>query len=363
LTFLRKLSGLTSLIVVCTYFLVLALIVVLLVQTSIGADLASNQFHIVLGAFLLLWRTPVEINALAGFIVLFGISVLCIFAAARLKGGFNNSLHQMFSNSERRRLPNWLLVMPLISSALALTVVAITILQGLFGVPTGSIQEPCDPANLVTGCIPPFSYLYQLSYAPPLEEVWFRISILGLLVALRTLWSSNVLRNPFVQATPSPIGRGKLALLSFLVPEYAKSRAGLPTFAKAGWKSIHWTEWIFLIMTSVAFGIAHYVANVGWEAGKVLTAGMAGFTLGLVFLLYGAYASILLHWFFDVYFATFLLSSILLGDALTPVADFVALLVLATGVIGVFAGIRWFRSTLRGSHGTTYIVPSVPSPV
>src|SRR5215471_4238931 len=101
LTFLRKLSGLTSTLVVSTYFLVLALIVVLLVQTSIGADLASNQFHIVLGAFLFLWRTPVEINALAGFIILFGIFVACIFTAAKLKGGFTRSLRQMFSNSER----------------------------------------------------------------------------------------------------------------------------------------------------------------------------------------------------------------------------------------------------------------------
>src|SRR5262249_14628028 len=161
----------------------------------------------------------------------------------------------------------------------------------------------------------PFSFLYQLSYAPPLEEIWFRISILGLIVSLRALWSSSIRHHSLEMANPRPINRGKLAVVSFLVPEYAKSRAGLPTFAKSGWKSIHWTEWIFLIMTSVAFGIAHYVANIGWEAGKVLTAGIAGFALGLVFLLYGAYASILLHWFFDVYTSTFLLSSILLGDA------------------------------------------------
>jgi hypothetical protein len=50
------------------------------------------------------------------------------------------------------------------------------------------------------------------------------------------------------------------------------------------------------------FGLAHFLLGGGWQLGKVSTALLAGLVFGIVFVAYGAYASILLHWFFDYYF-------------------------------------------------------------
>lgn len=61
-------------------------------------------------------------------------------------------------------------------------------------------------------------------------------------------------------------------------------------------------EWILILLTSVIFGLAHFLAGSGWEVGKISTAFLAGLVFGIVFVAYGAYASILLHWFFNYYF-------------------------------------------------------------
>jgi len=364
LALLAKLGGGISALVVFTYVLSMAFVVLLLTLTSIGQDMASNQARIILGVLLIIIPTPFEVNVLASFLVLFGIFGVSLLVAAKTKGGLTKNMRQLFSNSLQRKLPNWLLVMPLASSALLIVVLAVTIVQDLLGVPTGSIPLPCDTSNPLEGCIAPFKFLYLLAYAPPVEETMFRISTLGLLVALRTTWSRQSSFNGSRSVEGLTISRARLAILSFLFPEYAKRRAGLSSFEVKGWKSIHWTEWLILMVTSAGFGVAHYVTNVGWEAGKVLTAGLAGVVLGLAYLLYGAYASILMHWFFNVYLGTFSLSSLLMGGFFISVEEIVGLLVFVAGVVGLALGLRWFRSTLTHGGETTYTVqgglPVVP---
>jgi membrane protease YdiL (CAAX protease family) len=60
---------------------------------------------------------------------------------------------------------------------------------------------------------------------------------------------------------------------------------------------------ILMIISGAIFGIAHYS---GWDgqAWKVLTAGIMGFFLGYVFVRFGLYASILLH-FINNYLSSF----------------------------------------------------------
>jgi hypothetical protein len=50
------------------------------------------------------------------------------------------------------------------------------------------------------------------------------------------------------------------------------------------------------------FGLAHFLSGGGWEIGKVTTAFLAGFVFAIVYVAYGAYAPILLHWFFNYHF-------------------------------------------------------------
>src|SRR5437899_12663364 len=54
-------------------------------------------------------------------------------------------------------------------------------------------------------------------------------------------------------------------------------------------------------LSSAVFGYAHITSSSTWEIGKVTTAAIAGFVMGLAFLIYGAYATILVHWFFNYY--------------------------------------------------------------
>jgi CAAX prenyl protease-like protein len=353
LTVLSKLAGGVSVLVVSTYALAMVLTVLLLTSTSIGQDMASHQAHLVLGALLIPIQTPIEINVLATFLVLIGIFFLCFAAATKSDGGLIAGLRQLWAPiTSKRKPPNWLIVMPLVSSALLVIVVIVTMLQDAAGIPTGSLPS-----------MEPYQWLYVLAYAPPVEETMFRISTLGLLVTMRTLWS-----RPLTKATDQSSaaanrhGVARIIALGFLAPETAKGEVGMPTFGDAGWRAIHWTEWLVLIITSVGFGLAHVLSGAGWELGKVAPAALSGFALGLAYLLYGAYASILLHWFFNVYFEAFSLSSSLFGGGFIALEGIIGLLAFVAGAIGIVRGILWLLSGPQHPDETTYMVPSTPAP-
>ncbi len=346
---LQKLVAQVSAITVFTYFLTMAIILALLAFTPLGPDLLNNPLGypgtLYFGAFLIPIFTQIRVNLLGSFLVLFSIYGLCFTIALKSNGGFLEGLHNMLRGHVGRRIPNWLVIMPLVSSALLLIVVAITLLQDAFGVPTGKL-----PFN-------DYRLFYAIAYAPPVEETMFRISTLGLIVAFRVIW-----RNALNPAANSRRGLVRLIGLSFLFPDKAKGEVGMPTLANNGWQGFHWSEWAALILTSIAFGLAHYVSNVGWEAGKILTAAISGFGLGLAFLAYGAYASILLHWFFNVYLGAYSFGQTLVPGLLT--ADvLIALLSVAVGIIGIVTGIVWLASGGPNRGQTTYMVPSSSAPV
>src|SRR5947199_10870031 len=95
-----------------------------------------------------------------------------------------------------------------------------------------------------------------------------------------------------------------ISCLSLLSPERAKRKTGYPTFTMNGWSGVHWLEWIFIVVSSVLFGLAHVESGGGtnWGVGKVVTAAISGFVIAIAFVACGAYAAILLHWLLDVYF-------------------------------------------------------------
>ena len=347
---LQKLVAPFSAITVLTYFLAMGIIIALLVFTSLGPDLLNNPLDyrdpLYFGAFLIPIFTQIRVNLLASFLVLFGIYVLCFIVAVKSNGGFLEGLQNMLTGHVGRRIPNWLVIMPLVSSALLVVVVAITLLQDAFGIPTGKL-----PFN-------DYRLFYAIAYAPPVEETMFRISTLGLTVAFRVVWRKAL--NP---STGDRRGLARQIGLCFLFPDKAKGTAGMPTLADNGWQGFHWSEWAALILTSVAFGLAHYVSNVGWEAGKILSATISGFGLGLAFLAYGAYASILLHWFFNVYLGTFAFGETVVPGVFLTAEALVALLSIAVGIIGIVAGLVWLASGGPNRRQTTYVVRGSSTPI
>ena len=99
-------------------------------------------------------------------------------------------------------------------------------------------------------------------------------------------------------------------------------------------------EWVALVFTSTVFGAYHILSGAGWGPGKFLTAALAGFVLGIVYLTYGAYADILLHWFFNFYLYSYSVFTGFNGVFVT-FGDFAVLGTLALGVWGIIIGIKW----------------------
>lgn len=314
---MRRLAAYASTLTVVTYVSALLLSVALLFTTGINLDLFHHQANLVVGAFLYETAVPFRINGLTGYFFTFLVYLACFTVAFRGNGGIVSSLRTLVNGNWKPRVPNWLTIMPLASSSLLLIVVLVTALTTAVGLPTGSLQEN-----------EPYKLLYGLAYAPIVEEITFRISTLGLLVAVRAAWQVYVSGNP--ASNPSDEGLikpARLVILGLLFPDRAKAEAGLPNFNASGWSGIHRSEWTLLVITSIGFGLAHILAGSGWELGKAVSAALQGFAIGVAYLVYGAYASILFHWYFNVYFYVTSLSP-------TFFEDIVSLLVVATGLLG-----------------------------
>jgi hypothetical protein len=308
----------------------------------LGQELFDKTTSLVLGGFLIPLYTPIQINALGSFIVLLGIYGLCFATAAKAEGGFFSGIRRLANGPPYGRIPNWLVAMPLVSSALLLLVLAITFGEAALGIPTGGVN------------LAPLQLLYTLAYDAPLEELVFRITTLGLLVALGVMWAS------FSIPPGNNKSLGRLLLLSFLFPDKAKTAVGMPSFATNRWGGIRWIEWTVLLVTSAGFGIAHLLSPLGWEAGKVATAAIAGFALGLVYLVYGAYASILLHWFFDLYMGVFDVGYMVGNEGYGIIGGLLALFTVFVGIIGIAVIVRWFMSRNKPREYYPNLVPSSP---
>ncbi|MCL4437141.1 MAG: CPBP family intramembrane metalloprotease [Thaumarchaeota archaeon] len=196
-------------------------------------------------------------------------------------------------------------------SVLMVAFLAIDFLQGLIGVPTGTIPEN-----------PPIRSFTLMSWAPISEEIGFRVTLIGG-VALIVLLSQ---------------GRGLKSLKVLWHP----SRA----FEEFGLRRVDYISVIYfaIVVSSLFFGAAHIIYNSSWEIGKVPTAAIAGFVIGWVYFKNGFPASVLLHWSFNFLSGSYVYFSCALSSAAGRCEDvaqnsllvnsFEALIV-TTGILGI----------------------------
>jgi hypothetical protein len=138
-----------------------------------------------------------------------------------------------------------------------------------------------------------------------LEEIGFRISPIGAFLALEAIMVWRTRRH-----TENPLKLSRMLLLAFLMPERSRKSAGLKTIEDHGiLRGIGLPGWIIILLTSTAFGLAHFLSGSGWDVGKISSAFVAGLTLSLVYWRYGAHAGTLLHWFFNYYSYVYQLAS------------------------------------------------------
>ena len=313
-------------IAVSSYALSLLLGVLLITSGQVAVQLQSLTSPVLLWAYALPIITPAANSTLVITAALV-IYAICFVKAAQANGGFVPSLRMISNGSRPKTLPNWLTIMPILASGLVVIVLLLGLLQESFGVSTGSLPTN-DPLGLVSG----------LAFAPIAEEIGFRITVLGLvtgvLVAMRI--GENI-----AQGKSLPIVvRVSTFFSAFLSPGYAKERVGLLSIRNGGLRGIGTSEWIFLGITSVVFGLWHVFGSSGWGPGKFLTAAISGFSLGIVFLAYGAFADILLHWFFDFYF----LDLPGLGGVFQISGILFTLGALALGVWSIIIAVSWLSN-------------------
>ena len=335
---------------IATYLLAMVLSVVLISGTQLGGDLAALNIRGLppLGGFFIYFKIsslPISINLLAYVVFCILVFAGCFVAGFRSRNGFVPSLLKLRRVGRITSSSNWMVVMPLVSSALLVVVVLVTILLNVAGVTSGMLCKPCPPTAVL---------FYGLAHAPIGEELAYRIlTPLGLIVPIRIAWrrlttGEGLSKSRFL----ATIG------ISILSPERAKAYTGYSSFSSHGWRGIHWLEWIFIAVSSILFGLAHVQSGGGtdWGQGKVVTAAISGAALALVYIVYGAYANILLHWFFDFYVEVLSLGLPVSGGFTDVFAD----LVIFGGLflIGIFStaiAVSWLgKRIFERASPTTY---------
>jgi hypothetical protein len=216
---------------------------------------------------------PSQVSIGSLFAVLMIVYAFCFYAASKLGTNLQTlfrkpwkGLHEITSN--------WLTAFPTISGMLFLLVTAIQFFQESVGIPTGSLVLDN-----------PYDKLLALAYSPIVEEIGFRFTPIGTVVAISL---ARYLRLNFLS-------------LAVLYPDKGKQWAGLPTIQEHGLKGVTIPEWTAIFGTAFIFGVIHYTAGGGWDIGKISGAAVAGIGLALIYLWKGLHASILLHWFFNYY--------------------------------------------------------------
>jgi hypothetical protein len=177
-----------------------------------------------------------------------------------------------------------------ILGATSLGTVLVDSLQSNAGVQTGSLSGD------------PFSLLVDFTVAPLLEETSFRLVLLGVPVfllallllrdfspktAIKVLWrpsSAWDVDETDIEGTPRPSNLPNASMFPGDGSRSLKVRVMKPIV------------FVFLALSSIIFGYAHYASGSGWGPGKVSEAALAGLALGYLYVKYGFHTNVLLHW-------------------------------------------------------------------
>lgn len=308
-------------IVVFTVFFYLFAIVLgpaLFYLTPEGLNTSSLHLQ-VLPIWLLNIRAYIPIGFDFGviFMGLWSIFILSFVAAWKIRKSFYKTIKKGITTPTRKLFNSSLFALPIINSMTLIAVAALQSFQEAGGIPTGTSPIQSNP----------FLNFVDLSYAAVTEELGFRLIPIGVFLIIYLFLTKRK------EVTLSLGQKVKLSFLSFLFPDKAKRMAGKNTVSEYGFKAISLGEWGMIVFTSVIFGLAHFNPGVSWEIGKISSAGFAGLVIGLSYLVYGAHASIIIHWFFNTYNETFLLFSDVYPAA-TPFANSVIILNLILGLLG-----------------------------
>ncbi len=181
---------------------------------------------------------------------------------------------------------------------------ATTVLVGATSLMTQLVDSVQTNAGISTGSLSgdPFSLLVDFTVAPLLEETTFRVIMLGIPVLVLSLIllrgfslkkAAKVLWRPSSfwdvdeteeVVTPRTFSDTSPSIFPDQQADSLKVRAMKPIV------------YVFLLLSSLIFGYAHYASGAGWGPGKISEAALAGLALGYLYVKYGFHTNVLLHW-------------------------------------------------------------------
>ena len=235
-------------------------------------------------------QIPIGGNMGEIFVLFLAVYFAFLVLAARQGAGLFKALRSSITQGYDALFTNPLAATCILLGATGLVTVLVDTAQTNAGVSTGSLSGD------------PFSLLVDFTIAPLLEETTFRLIMLGIPVlilslvllrdfspmkALKVLWRPSSFwdvdeteeadaRRSFNESGPS--------MFPDQQSDSLKIRAMKPVV------------YVFLVLSSVIFGYAHFASGAGWGPGKISEAALAGLALGYLYVKYGFHTNVLLHW-------------------------------------------------------------------
>ncbi len=249
------------------------------------------------------YKIPLSFELGDAFVVLW-TSYLILFSISYMgpKNSLLQTLSNVMSNGWRMLHENALVNMITWFTILILFSFVIDIIQQYFGI---NIESPPQKNNLI--------YFYQLSIAPFIEELGFRILLIG--IPLFFIYSQN--------------------------PSWK-------TFFKSLWrpnKHLHIENYnkvtILIITIGLLFGASHIISGTPWSIGKFSQATISGIIIGWVYVRYGFAPAVLIHWATNYFIFSYLffISSItqtnVINELSNPFTNSLEGLILVTGIISL----------------------------
>jgi len=241
-------------------------------STPLTSQVLIQFFPIYIGLFTV--DLPVMPSFGSLFLALTALYCVLFALAAVQDGGVLSALKSTGREGPVALLRNPLSAMTMILGATLLATVILQLFQTSVGVQTGGLSGD------------PFLLLMDLTISPLIEEIGYRFFLIGV-----PLFVLLLVTRPSLSKLAKTLWRPSAAweVQSDIDPEHAQLNAGtLRTFA-----------YFLVALSSVLFGLAHYLSGAGWDIGKVSEAALDAVALGYLYVRYGLHASMLFHWAVD----------------------------------------------------------------